>query len=103
MTTEFDDYDDAPGAGRVEPHRGTLILVLGILGIVVCGFIGIAAWLMGKSDLEKMKRGHMDREGEGLTRAGYILGLVAVILMAVSLVIVLVFMVLGFGFAAAGR
>ena len=103
MADEFDDFDDAPSRGRVEPHRGTLILVLGILGLLVCGFLGIAAWLMGKSDLEKMRRGQMDREGEGLTKAGYILGLVAVILMAVGLVIFLAMMVLGFGMAAAGR
>ena len=103
MADEFDDFDDAPSRGRVEPHRGAVSLVLGILGLLVCGFIGIAAWLMGKSDLEKMKRGRMDREGEGLTKAGYILGLVAVILMAVGLVIFLAMMVLGFGMAAAGR
>ena len=96
-----DDYDDRP-ARRVEPHRGTLILVLGILGLVVCGFIGIAAWLMGKRDLELMARGRMDREGEGLTRAGYILGLIAVILMAVGLVIGILAMALGV-FAAAAR
>ena len=86
MADEFDDFDDAPSRGRVEPHRGTLILVLGILGIVACGFIGIPAWLMGKADLEKMRRGEMDREGEGLTKAGYILGIVATILIAVGLV-----------------
>jgi hypothetical protein len=94
-----DDYDDLP-VGRGEPHRGPLILVLGILGIVVCGFIGIAAWLMGKRDLELMAQGRMDREGEGLTRAGYILGLIAVILMAVGFVLAIFFLLLGFGAAA---
>jgi uncharacterized membrane protein len=100
MADEFDDFDDAPSRGRVEPHRGAVILVLGILGLLVCGFIGIAAWVMGKSDLEKMRRGQMDREGEGLTKAGYILGLVSVILMAVGVVIGC--LAFGFGMFAAG-
>ena len=40
----------------LEPHRGTLILVLGILSLVLCGFFtGIPAWIMGKGDLEKIK------------------------------------------------
>ena len=95
---EFDDYDGP--RGHVEPHRGTLILVLGILGLVVCGFLGIAAWLMGKRDLELMRQGKMDKEGEALTRVGYILGLIETILMAVSLVLVCV--IFAFSFAARG-
>jgi hypothetical protein len=92
---ERDDFDDAP-RGHVEPHRGVLILVLGIMGFIVCGFLGVAAWLMGKSDLEKMKRGEMDREGEALTRVGYILGLIETILMLVSAVVGIVAIVLMF-------
>lgn len=41
-----DDFDDEYSARGVEPHRGILILVLGILGWLVCGFLGIAAWVM---------------------------------------------------------
>src|SRR5262245_56553406 len=85
---DLDDYDDAPRR-HLEPHRGTLILVLGILGITVCGFLGIAAWLMGKRDLDLIKRGQMDPEGETLTRVGYILGLIEVILMVVSFVLII--------------
>jgi hypothetical protein len=90
---DLDDYDDAP-RGRLEPHRGTLILVLGILGITVCGFLGIAAWLMGKRDLDLIKRGQMDPEGETLTRVGYILGLIETILMVVSIVLLIVIMLI---------
>lgn len=90
-----DDYDDEP-RGRAEPHRGVLILVLGILGWMVCGLLGTAAWIMGKRDLELMRQGRMDREGEALTRVGYILGLIATILMVFALALVIVFMLLGF-------
>jgi hypothetical protein len=91
-----DDFDDDYRGGTVEPHRGTLILVLGILGLLVCGFLGIAAWLMGKRDLDLMRRGLMDREGEALTRVGYILGLIETILMLVSLVLAVVIILFAF-------
>lgn len=104
MADEFDDFDDAPSRGRVEPHRGVVILVLGLLGILMsCGVLSIIAWVMDKGDLEKMKRGRMDREGEGLTRAGYVLGIVGTVLMIIVVVIVLGAIALGFGIAAAGR
>src|SRR5690242_11171194 len=35
---------------ELRPHRGTLILVLGILSIVTCGFLGPIAWIMGSND-----------------------------------------------------
>lgn len=71
-----------PG-GYLQPHRGTLILVLGIISLVVpCGglILGIIAWVMGSTDLRAMREGRMDRSGEGLTNAGRICGIIAVIL-----------------------
>lgn len=62
------------------PHRGVLILVLGIVGLLVCPIPAVMAWLMGKGDMEKIDRGEMDPEGRGLTQAGMILGIVAVAL-----------------------
>lgn len=51
------DKTNAPSQtnqNSMEPHRGTLILVLGILSLTMCGlFTGIPAWIMGKNDLEK--------------------------------------------------
>ena len=45
----------------LESHRGTLILVLSILSLVLCGlFTGIPAWIMGKGDLIKIRGGTMD-------------------------------------------
>ena len=41
----------------MKPHRGTLILVLGILGLVVCGPLAIVAWIMGAGDLKEMDAG----------------------------------------------
>src|SRR5262245_41781377 len=62
-----DDYDDDPEYGErrsrrrmdLTPHRGTLILVLGILSLVICGLLGPFAWVMGNNDLREMRAGNM--------------------------------------------
>ncbi len=71
----------------MQPHRGTMILVLGILGIVCCPFLGIAAIVMGSGDLKAMAEGRMDRGGEGLTNAGRICGIIGLVLFAIGLVL----------------
>jgi len=81
------------------PHRGVLILVLGIVGIVVCMPVGIAAWVMGNGDLAAMARGEMDPEGRGLTQAGKICGMVSVALWVLWFAIVA--MTVGFAGCAA--
>ena len=85
-------------AGK-RPHRGVLILVLGILGIVLCMPLGIAAWVMGNGDLAAMDRGEMDPEGRGMTQAGKICGIISVAL--VVLTIAIVAMTVGFAGCAA--
>jgi len=65
---------------RYRPHRGTTILVLGILSWVLCFILGIIAWSMGNSDLREIKAGRMDPAGQGSTEAGRILGMIHVIL-----------------------
>src|SRR5262249_54215733 len=65
----------------VAPHRGLLILVLGILGVVCCP-LGPAAWIMASSDLREIRAGNMDPEGEGLTQAGRVVGIIATVLLA---------------------
>ena len=72
----------------MKPHRGTLILVLGILSLVVCQPIGIAAWVMGANDLKEMDAGTMDPSGRGTTQAGKICGMIGCILMIITVVIV---------------
>ncbi len=84
------------------PHRGVLILVLGILGIVCCFIFGIIAWVMGNNDLREIDAGRMDPSGRGLTQAGKICGMVGVILTIVGIVIQLIVMLLGGGFFISG-
>jgi hypothetical protein len=71
----------------MKPHRGTLVLVLGILGLVVCAPLAIAAWVMGSGDLKQMDAGTMDPAGRGTTNAGKICGIVGTILLILGIVI----------------
>lgn len=64
----------------IRPHRGGVILALGILGLLCCFLFGIAAWVMGNKELRAMRAGNVDPAGEGMTQAGRILGIIGTIL-----------------------
>lgn len=76
----------------MKPHRGGVILALGLIGLVVCHPLGIAAWVMGKNDMAEMDRGYMDPSGRDLTKAGQIVGIVATGLMALQLVVLFIYL-----------
>lgn len=87
----------------MKPHRGTMILVLGILGIVLCFIPGIIAFFMGGKDLEEMRNGTMDPSGEQLTKIGRICGIIGTILQVGGILLWIVLVVLlGVAGAAAG-
>lgn len=69
----MNDFQSAP---PVKAHRGVMLLIFGILGLVCCFIFAILAWVMGNSDLKTMAAGQMDPSGEGLTKAGKILGII---------------------------
>ncbi len=77
----------------LKPHRGTLVLVLGILGIACCMICGIIAWVMGNNDLKEMDAGIMDPEGKSITQAGKICGMVSVGLQILGLLIWVISMI----------
>jgi hypothetical protein len=68
----------------LEPHRGGLVLALGVLSVVllftcvlcpVSLVLGLAAWVMGRGDLRKMQTHVMDPAGMASTREGYLCGI----------------------------
>jgi predicted RNA-binding Zn-ribbon protein involved in translation (DUF1610 family) len=101
---EDDEYDDRPWERRrtgprvrrdCEPHRGALVMVLGILSTVFATMgpclygipalliglpLGIISWVLGARDIAKMKAGTMDPDGRGQTQAGMICGIIGTIL-----------------------
>jgi hypothetical protein len=91
------DFDFGTLRDVVEPHRGGLILTLGIVSIltvplcfIVSAYFLISAPLgpfvmaIASADLEKMRQGKMDKSGWGVTQAGYILGIVSTVLLIVG-------------------
>jgi hypothetical protein len=84
----------------MKPHRGILILILGILGLIVCGPLGIVAWVMGSGDLKEMDAGTMDPAGRGNTNAGKICGIIGTIVMILEFVVGFLLVAGGIGLRA---
>ena len=79
---------------HMKPHRGVIILVFGILGLVACQLFGVAAWVMGNQDLREMDAGWMDPSGRDMTNAGRICGMIASALLIIPVIFILVMLVL---------
>jgi hypothetical protein len=81
--------DEFPGPRRdLTPHRGSTILILGILSLLLCligVILGPFAWIMGTQDLKEIHAGRMDPEGEGPTNTGRLCGIVGTIMNLVCL------------------
>ena len=103
------------GYETTQPHRGGLILSLGITGLVttIVGGVGFAcclclplpvvslgltlpAWFLGRADLRAMDAGVMDPSGRGVTQAGMITGIIGIVITAL-LAVVAVVMAVFFG------
>jgi hypothetical protein len=65
------------------------------VSIVCCFPFGIAAWIMGNKDLQKIDAGLMDPTGRGLTNAGKICGIVGTIIGIIGCGAQLLFIALG--------
>lgn len=94
----------AAGRTHYAPHRGGLVLALGILAFVCNLFLipGILAWILGSADLKEMKAGRMDPSGQGITTAGMVLGIIATCFVLIIVVFYVVLIVIGVAAAAAG-
>jgi hypothetical protein len=113
-----EEYDDEPRRRRLmrrdmQSHRGTLVLILGIISLVTavfmcCGLIhpvfgipfvliglalGITSWVMGQGDLRKMDARVMDPEGRGATQGGWICGMIATILAGLGMLCTILLLV----------
>lgn len=77
------------GAPAPPQSNGTLILVLGILSIVLCGcgvILGPVAWIMGNSSLAAINSGSGNPSELGSVNAGRICGIVGTILSALYII-----------------
>lgn len=79
----------APYGGAPQPHpKGTLVLVVGIIGLFICGIIlGPIAWIQGKNALDEIDRNPTAYSNRGMVQAGMILGIVATALWVLGLLL----------------
>lgn len=73
----------------MQPHRGPMCLVLGILSIVLCAILGPVAIGVSGKDLSAMDSGEMDPSGRGLTEAGRILGIIGSVLLVIQILVLI--------------
>lgn len=95
-------YPQEPGAYYQPPQdhpRAMLSLILGILGLVICGLCAPFAWRIGKGAMNDIDASGGRLGGRGTAQAGYILGLIGTILLIIGVVVLLVVIVTG-SFAA---
>lgn len=85
-----------------EASQATTILVLGIIGVVLCQLLGPVAWVMGNNELQAIDAGRRAPENRGTANAGRILGIIATVLLAISILVVILIAVGTFTFSAFG-
>ena len=80
-------YGQQPGypTYAADHPKATTALILGILGIVVCGFIAPFAWRIGKRTVDEIDASQGRLGGRGSAQAGYILGLIGTVLLGLGL------------------
>ena len=87
-------YGPPPPGGYGQPQYGgapqqhgaaTTALILGILSFVCCGLLGIPAYIIGKRAEREIQASNGTLTGDGMAKAGWILGLIAMILMALGI------------------
>lgn len=79
-----------PVVGGGPSSQATTALVLGILGLLCWGLPSIPALIVGKREMERIDRGLAPVEGRGLAQAGYILGIIGVVILGLLLFAVFV-------------
>ncbi len=92
-------YDPPPYAQAPDHPRATTALVLGILALVLCGLLGPFAWSIGRSTMHEIDASGGRWGGRGQAQAGYVLGIVATVLLLVPFALLAVFGV-SFGLSA---
>ena len=78
----------APAYGTVAPDhpRSTVALILGILGIVACSIVAPFALVIGRGAVKEIDASGGQLGGRGMAQAGFILGVIGTVILALSLI-----------------
>lgn len=89
---------DQPYYHRQPPARdhpkAMTAMILGILSLVLCQLVGPFAWRIGGQTMREIDASGGQLGGRGLAQAGYILGVVATVLLIVAVVLFVIFAVI---------
>lgn len=92
-----------PVASQMGSTRAVVTLILGILSLVCGGFLtGIPAIIIGHMELKAIKSGLAPKEGEAVTKVGFILGIVGTVLTCLAMLAIFAFALLGISLGAGG-
>jgi len=75
-----------------EPSQATTSLVLGILGLVLCGVLAPFAWSIGQKELSAIDSGMRDPANRGSAQAGKVLGIIGTVFLGIGLLVGLFFL-----------
>ncbi len=78
-----------------DQRQATTALVLGILGLVVCGVIAPFAWVIGRSSLREIDSSGGTLGGRSKAQVGYILGIIGSVLLILTIVIGVLLLIVG--------
>jgi uncharacterized membrane protein YjgN (DUF898 family) len=75
------------GFGAPDHPQATLVLILGIVGLVACGLVAPFAWTMGSRVVREIEASNGQLGGRSMAVAGKICGIVGTVLLGLSLLI----------------
>jgi hypothetical protein len=65
--------------------RATMSMILGILGLVICGVLAPFAWAMGRKTMNEIDASGGQLGGRGMAQAGFIMGIIGTVILALSI------------------
>ena len=75
-------------APPVQHPQATLALILGILGLAACPFVGIAALVIGNKARKQIDAAPGQFAGRGMATAGLVMGIVSVALIVLMVLLI---------------
>lgn len=90
-----------PEMPEEKPEGAIAIFVLGLLGILMCGILGIVAWVMGNNYIAQCRQ--LGVEPDGMAVAGRIMGMIGVAILVITVCGGILMLLLGLGAAMMGR
>ncbi len=77
------------GTQMTGSNNGIIVLVLGIVSLVTCGFgilAAVPAWIMGAGTLKAINEGRSPASGKTMAQIGMILGIIGTVLSSISII-----------------